>query len=206
MSLITESIDSHEHELYEAFEKLTSFIHGNRFTNADIKRSNLILKNLTKQIWTKFVLFKRRQKSIAQNKQLPTIPMDKKFLDEFLRFLKADPEIIENVNLSVGREMRSLNSVYRGVRTRKISKEDFHRRKEQLRIDPTVIIAKVINSIALETTLKYLDERYDDLDMNAIEDRNKRKLLRSMGNFVKTGTKNAIDGIVSAADARSKKV
>lgn len=205
MASITESIDSNDVLMNEAFEHLTAFINSNRWTNRDIKRSNRILKNLTKQIWTNLSLFKRRYSAIAKNKGMAVVPMDKKFIDEFLSQIKTDPDVIKAVYESTSKEIRLLDNAYKGVRTRKIDIEEFKKRLKSNNVDPTKIMAHVINSIALETTLKYMDKVTGGLDFDSIDPNNKRKALGSMNSASKGVISSIVDGFMQAAQERGKR-
>lgn len=204
-SIITETFDKNDELMNEAFEKLTAFINNNKYTNSDVRRSNQIMKNLTKQIWTKFNLFKKRYTTFAKNKGMAAVPIDKKFIDEFLNYLKADPEMIQSVYDSTSREIRTLNRAYQGVRTRKTSKDELNKRFKDNNINPTTVITHVINSIALETTIKYLDNTQDGLDIGSIDPANKRKAVGSMNNAAKSIMGNMIDGVSRAASERGKR-
>ena len=204
-NVINETIDSNDALMNEAFEKLSSFINSNKFTNADVMRSNRILKNLTKQIWTKLSLFKKRYAGIAKNKGLAAIPMDKKFIDEFLSQIKADDTIKKAVYDSVSKEIRILNRVYQGVRTRKTTKEELQKRFKDNNINPTTVMSHVINAIALETTLKYLDNVEGGLDFDSLDPNNKRKAIGKMSAASKGILGGIVDGITRAASERGKK-
>jgi len=205
MASITESIDKNDALMNEAFENLKSFINSSGFNNKDIKRSNLILKNLTKQIWTKLSLFKKRYEAIAKNKGMATIPMDKKFIDEFLKQIKADPEVIKAVYDTTSKEIRMLNSAYKGVRTRKTSKEELQKRLKDNNINPTRVLSNVISSIALETTLKYLDQVNGGLDFDSLDHNNKRKTIEKLSSASKDVISTVFDSIKRAAQEREKR-
>ena len=68
-----------------------------------------------------------------------------------------------------------------------------------------MVVSNVINAVALETTLKYMDDMDDSLDMDSIDPNNKHKMLKSMGSMSKGFLSAAKDGFIKASSERSGK-
>lgn len=205
-NFITEAVDAHEEELHEAFERLTSFIKTNQFTNKQVAQSNRILSNLTKQIWSRFYLYRKQQTTIAKNKGFVVLPMDKKFVLEFIKNLKAEPEVEKRILAQISNDVKTLDALYKGTRSKKVSKEDIKSRAKQKRIVPMTIMTRIINAIALETTLQYLDIKMDmDLDYDSIDPNNRKSLMSKMNQSTKGIASELASGIGQAISDRSKR-
>lgn len=209
MSMITESIDENGEYLEEAFEQLTSFIKTNKFTSKEVRRYNKILKNLTKQVWTKFYLHRKRYQQFAKNKGMAVVPMDKKFFDDFLKLLKADTNVSKAVSDSVGRDITRLDKLYKGIRSGKLSKEELAKRFEGVNLKPMATATRVVNAIALETMLTHMNEIEDEdgngkkITFQHIKPSNRSKILSTMGKATKSFGGSLVDGFEKAASERS---
>lgn len=201
MSMITETIDRNEDELYEGLEQLVSLIKNSGLTNKEVRRYNKILKNLTKQIWSKFDLYHKRHKRIAKNKEYVTVPMDKKFFDGFLKALKAPQETIDGVYETTDRQIKTLTQAFEGVREGEKTLEEINSYFKSNNIKPMKVVSDVINSMALETTLHHMN---DEVELEPVEDSNKIKVLHKMGNATRGIGRDIIQGTARATQERSK--
>lgn len=206
MSIISETINNDENELNEAFEQLTSFIKTNRFVSKDVAKSNKLLSNLTKQIWSRFYLYKKRQEMIAKNKGYSLVPFDKVFIQGFIEQVKADPEIKKNLYAEVGKEINALDKAYKGVRSGKVSKADVKERMKNMNVKPMVVMSHVINALALETTLYYMEHQLNmDLDYDSIDPENKNKMINSMGKTTSKIMSQVGSGLQQAVSDRANR-
>lgn len=201
--LINEHIDNSP-AMNEAFENLMSFIKTNRFTSKEVNRSDKVLKSLTKQIWSRFYMYQKRQQRVANNRNMSVLPMDKKFIDGFMSVIKTEQDIRKNVYEQVGREINLLDKLYKGTRSAKTTPEQFKERLKENKTKIMTVVSHIINAIALETTLHYLDINMD-LDMDSIEGKNKKKVLKNMRDGSKKFTDELVDGVGRAVSDRANK-
>lgn len=201
--LINEHIDNSP-AMNEAFENLMSFIKTNRFTSKEVNRSDKVLKSLTKQIWSRFYMYQKRQQRVANNRGMSVLPMDKKFIDGFMTIIKTEQDIRKNVYEQVGSEINLLDNLYKGTRSARTSKKEFKERLKQNKTKIMAVVSQIINAIALETTLHYLDINMD-LDMDSIDGNNKKKVLKNMRDGSKKITDQLVDGVGRAVSDRANK-
>lgn len=187
---INEEVEIASRHLDESFfSALRSYLDNTGFGNKEQNKVKAIQKNLTKQIWSRFYLFKQKKSKQLKQKGLNVIIMDKKFFDEFMTAMDVEDSIKKDVYDQVGNEIKKLDRLYTGYRSKKISDDEMRERLAKNDKALTVFAGDVINAIALSSTLKYLNH-YLETDLESLPDGVLRSGIRSMrkasGSFSRT--------------------
>lgn len=207
--LITEQIhkevEQRSKKLDESFfGALNRVLNQNSFTNKETSKVKAIQKNLTKQIWSRFYLFKEKKKNQLKQKGLGVIIMDKKFFDEFMDMIDTEESIRKDVYEQVGNDIKKLNRLYSGYRSKKISDDEMIKRIKKNDKALTIIVSDVINAISLATTLKYINH-FLDSDVENLPDGVLRTGIRSMRNATSSFSKSLFGAIGDEINRRSRK-
>lgn len=198
---INESVERLDEEVLNEFmEKILNMIDSNGIGNKEKKKVNKIRKNLTKQIWSRFFLYKEKMLKQGKRNGFEVPIIDKKFIDGFMEVIKTEDKIKKDVYDEMGKELRALNKLYTGYRTKKISHDEMRERIQNSSVKPEVLIIDVINAIALGTTLEYMND-FLDMDEQDYPDGVMRAGIKSMRGVAK----GFGGGIMQGLQARAKK-
>lgn len=202
---IHEYVDSQDSRLDESFIKaITGFLDDHGIGNAEQKKVKKIQKHLTKQIWSRFFLFKKRRKAQLKAKGYGILIMDKKFFDDFMKSMSVDNEIKKEVYREVAPHIKKLEALYRPYQQKKISDDEMQAILDEKGEKLVVMSSEVINAIALSSTIKYLDQ-YLDTDLSGLPDGVLRSGIRSMRSGTSKFAGHMLDAVTSKMATGVKK-
>ncbi len=198
-------VDSHEERLDENFFKaIKGFMDEKGIGNAEQRKVKQIQKHLTKQIWSRFFLFKKRRQAQLKVKGYNILIMDKKFFDDFMKSMDVDAEIKKQVYKEVLPHIKRLEALYLPYQKKQITDEQMYdlldRNKEKLSLMST----EVVNAIALSSTIKYLDQ-YLDTDLSGLPDGVLRSGLKSLRGATSSFAGHMVDAIANRAGSGGRK-
>lgn len=203
--MINEGVDAASVQLEEGFfNTIMSHINDLGIGNKEKKKVKAIQKNLTKQIWSRFYLFKKKKKKELQQKGLNVMIMDKAFFDEFMKLMDVEQVIVKQVYDQVGKEIRKMDKLYTGYRSKKISDEEMQQRIDNNGKALTVFASDVINAIALASSLQYMNQ-YLDSDLTGLPDGVLRSGVKSMRKATSSFSNHMFGAIAGEIQKRSPK-
>ena len=180
------------------FRAITDYIHDAGYGNAETKKVKEIQKNLTKQVWSRYFLFKKRRKEQLKAKGFNTVILDKKFFDDFMKSMDVDDKIKRNVRQQVAPQLKKLDELFKKYKKKEISDDQLKELLDRNGVALARVAGDVINAISLNSAIEYMDQ-YMDVDMSDLPDGVLRSGLKTLGK----GTSKFSDHIINAIGNRS---